>query len=250
MRLIQPFWTNEETQSGKAERMRANDGAVDSKGRFWASAVCDPLVTSFTPDGERDLNPQWRKRANNKLLPTAAVLFRLDTDGQFHRVITGATIPNGLSWSMDNKTMYWTDTDRGAIYAYDFDESGNISNKRVFFQPKDGGPDGHAQDEHGNLWVALWGAWKVVRVSPDGEVTAEVRVPTRCPTVSRSPYKLDPVSYLKQAVAFAGEDIYITSESEQEPEKYPESLKYHGDVFKCHVGVKGRPMHVARISVD
>lgn len=57
MRLIQPFWTEEETQAGKAERMRANDGAVDSKGRFWASAVCDPLVTSFTPDGEREQIP-------------------------------------------------------------------------------------------------------------------------------------------------------------------------------------------------
>ena len=109
----------------------------------------------------------------------------MDTDGQFHRVITGATIPNGLSWSVDNKIMYFTDTGEGAIYAYDFDEeSGGISNKRVFFQPQDGRPDGHAQDEHGNLWVALWGAWKVVRVSPEGEIMAEVRVPTRCPTVS------------------------------------------------------------------
>lgn len=50
-------------------------------------------------------------------------------------------------------------------------------------------------------------------------------------------------------MAFAGEDIYITSESEQEPEKYPEALKYHGDVFKCHVGTKGRPLHIARIDV-
>lgn len=102
-------------------------------------------------------------------------------------MITGVTIPNGLSWSMDNKTMYFTDTAKATIYAYDFDEeSGNISNRRPFFQPIDGSPDGHTQDEHGNLWVALWGGWKVVRVSPEGEVTAEVRVPTRCPTVSTS----------------------------------------------------------------
>lgn len=34
------------------ERMRANDGAVDSKGRFWTSALCDPEVTSFAPEGK------------------------------------------------------------------------------------------------------------------------------------------------------------------------------------------------------
>lgn len=32
--------------------MRANDGAVDSKGRFWVSAVCDPEVTPFAPEGK------------------------------------------------------------------------------------------------------------------------------------------------------------------------------------------------------
>lgn len=123
-----------------------------------------------------------------------AILFRLDLDGQFHRMITGVTIPNGLSWSMDNKIMYFTDSVAGSIFTYDFnEETGDISNKREFFTPKDGSPDGHAQDELGNLWVALWAGRKVVRVSPEGEVTAEIQVPTRCPTVrlnsSESSYK-------------------------------------------------------------
>jgi sugar lactone lactonase YvrE len=43
-----------------------------------------------------------------------------------------------------------------------------------------------------------------------------------------------------KAVAFAGEDVYITSESDPEKDKYPESARYHGGVFKCNVGVKGR----------
>lgn len=99
-------------------------------------------------------------------------------------MITGATIPNGLSWSKDNKIFYFTDTIEGSIFAYDFDEeTGSISNKRVFFKVQEGGPDGHQQDEHGNLWVAIWGAWKVVRVSPEGRLTGEISVPTRCPTV-------------------------------------------------------------------
>jgi hypothetical protein len=52
-RLIQPFWTEEEVAAGKNETMRANDGGVDCKGRVWASAVCDPEVTSFAPEGKR-----------------------------------------------------------------------------------------------------------------------------------------------------------------------------------------------------
>lgn len=53
----------------------------------------------------------------------------------------------------------------------------------------------------------------------------------------------------KQAVVFAGEDAYITSETESEPEKYPESTKHHGKVFKCHLGVRGGPSYAARIKL-
>jgi sugar lactone lactonase YvrE len=112
-------------------------------------------------------------------------VFRLDNDGSFHRVMEDVTVPNGMSWSMDDKTFYFTDSPTHNIFAYDFDaDSAAFSNKRVFFHAEDGAvPDGHAQDEHGNVWVALHGGWKVVRVSPEGKVTAEVHVPTRCPTV-------------------------------------------------------------------
>ncbi len=103
-------------------------------------------------------------------------------------MIEGVTIPNGMSWSRDDKTLYFTDSAERTIFAYDFDPpTGSISNRRVLFSVDDddsGTPDGHAADEEGNLWVAIWGAWKVVRVSPEGQVTAEVRLPTRCITVS------------------------------------------------------------------
>ncbi|KFA53145.1 hypothetical protein S40293_03192 [Stachybotrys chartarum IBT 40293] len=210
-RLLHRFWNEEKRQDGKEERMRANDGEVDSEGRFWVNTMCDPEVTSSAPDG---------------------VLFRLDKDGQLHRMITGVAGPNGMSWSKDDTKMYFTDTAESRIFEYDYDsKSGVISNKRVFLHigEEGAGPDGHAQDEDGNLWVAVWGAWKVIKVSPQGEVLAEVRLPTRCVT----------------AVGFAGEDIYITSEADPEPEKHPESARFDGGVFKCHVGVRGRPVSAA-----
>lgn len=51
-KMLQKYWSEEEENDGKPGRMRANDGAVDSKGRFWVSALCDPEVTSFAPEGE------------------------------------------------------------------------------------------------------------------------------------------------------------------------------------------------------
>lgn len=181
------------------------------------------------------------------------VLFRLDTDGTLHRILENVTIPNGMSFSLDDSTMFWTDTPTGNIYAFDYDiATGSISNQRVFWHTDEGGPDGHAMDAEGNLWVALWGAWKVVKVSPAGEVTAEIEVPTRCPTVSGFIYFLLCIQgVLKippKAVVFVGEDVYITSEQDPEADKYPESAKWHGGVFKCHVGIGGRKIFEAKIS--
>jgi hypothetical protein len=102
-------------------------------------------------------------------------------------VIDELIIPNGISWSLDDKTMYFTDSGTQSIYAYDYDAAtGNISNKRDFFRVEEEGcaPYGHVMDVEGNIWVAIWGGWKVVRINPEGKVTAEIKVPTRCPTVS------------------------------------------------------------------
>lgn len=196
------------------------------------------------------LNEHPRSAANRQFR-LQGVLFRLDPDGQLHRVLTGITTPNGMSWSRDNRTMYFTDTQEKTIFTYDFDEAtGAITNRKPFFTVEGGGgPDGHAQDENGNLWVAVWGQWKVVRVSPQGQVTGEIKVPTRCPSVRLFSVLDIPRQWLTtgQAVAFAGEDVYITSEEEHKPEKYPESLRYHGGVFKCHVGVQGQKQVAADI---
>lgn len=102
-------------------------------------------------------------------------------------MIEGVSIANGISWSKDDKTMYFTDSPTKNIFAYDFDaETGQISNRRVFFHVDDesGVPDGHAQDVEGCLWVAIHGCGKVVRVNTAGKITAEISLPTLGVTVS------------------------------------------------------------------
>lgn len=160
---------------------------------------------------------------------SGGTLFRLDQDLTLHRIFSNVTIPNGLSWSLDDKTMYWTETSEQTIYAFDYDaESGSITNKRIFHrftEGEGGGQDGHAMDVEGHLWVACYGQSRVLRISPQGERVAVMNLPTRAITCTR----------------FAGDWLYITSGAETEPEKYPESAKYAGNVFRCHVGIQGRP---------
>src|SRR4051794_19841541 len=77
--------------------VRMNDGAVDPAGRFWAGSMADPADRA------------------------AGSLFRLDPDGSTRVVITPVTISNGIDWSPDGGTMYYTDTVTRRIDAYPFD---------------------------------------------------------------------------------------------------------------------------------
>ena len=141
-------------------------------------------------------------------------------------MLDGFTIPNGGAWSPDDKLFYWADSATGNIFVFDFDgDAGTIANKRVFFHvdQEDCVPDGFCVDEEGHIWVAVHGMGKVLRVTPQGCVVAEISLPTRCVTCP----------------CFVGEDLYITSMFEVAPEKYPDSVKYEGNLFRCHVGVRG-----------
>lgn len=191
-------------------RMRCNDGAVDRKGRYWVGTMNDPKVQAPTDEG---------------------VLFRLDPDLTLHRMIEKVSIPNGIGWSAEDKKMFFTDSPSGNIFVYDFDlESGSLSNRRVFFHYSDDDgavPDGFAMDIEGNFWIAICGGGKVLKVSSEGKVVGVIEMPTRmisCP-------------------GFAGEDLFVTSAEEEEPEKYPDSIEYGGSLFRVNVGITGMPLH-------
>ena len=192
--------------------MRFNDGSIDSHGRFWAGTMNDPLVVSSPkPEG---------------------YLFRLDPTKPkptLRRIIANVTIPNGTGWSPDDKMMYFTDSPSRSITVFDFDaSSGDITKGRVFFkvskeEPEDAVPDGLCVDVDGYVWTALHGAGKVVRVNPLGKVVGEVKVPARSVTCPR----------------LVGKELFITSSEEEDPEKWPESAKVSGSVFRVEVGVQG-----------
>ncbi|KAH9863079.1 hypothetical protein IAQ61_009354 [Plenodomus lingam] len=209
-RWIRRVWSPTEIAASKHEKFRGNDGAVDSQGRFWAGFMFDPLVTSINSEG---------------------AVFRLNPDGSLDRPLSNISIPNGTTWNQKDDTMYWADSPDKTIYQFDYDPAtGAISNKRPFFvMPKDNRygeravPDGHCIDEEGYMWTALHGGSRVLRISPQGEVVAEILVPTLQPTCP----------------CFVGEELFITSAGGTSGEGGKPADKYAGGCFKIHVGVRG-----------
>jgi sugar lactone lactonase YvrE len=140
---------------------RFNDGKCDRAGRFWAASM---------HDGETD--------------PSGS-LYRLDASHRCERADDGFVIGNGLGWSPDNRTFYFTDSVARRIFAYDFDiDSGAIGRKRLFATiPDDAGfPDGLCVDAEGHVWSAHWDGWRVTRYAPDGRIVEVLRVPVPRPT--------------------------------------------------------------------
>ena len=64
-----------------------------------------------------------------------AGLYRFQGPGAVKKMVSAVTISNGTGWSPDGRTMYYTDTLRYTVFAYDFDaERGEIGNPRVFYE--------------------------------------------------------------------------------------------------------------------
>lgn len=147
---------------------RLNDGAVDRKGRLWFGSM---------DDGETEATGR---------------LYRLETGGPAP-VDEGYVITNGPAFSPDGRTLYHTDTLERVTFAFDLDEKGAITNKRLFirYAETDGYPDGPTVDAEGCVWISFFFGWGVRRYSPKGEMLRFVRFP--CSNVTK--------------IAFGGDDL-------------------------------------------
>jgi sugar lactone lactonase YvrE len=189
-------------------QVRFNDGKVDPQGRFYAGTM---------------------HRDQSEIVGS---LYMLDADGTVTSVLEEVGISNGLSWSADGTTMYYIDTPRHQVDAFDVDpESGALSNRRVIAEVPDASPDGMAIDVEGYLWVACWGGKRVERIDPStGERLAIVHVPASNTS----------------SVAFGGpdlDDLYITTAREGLDDAQLATEPHAGDLFVAHPGVSGPPAH-------
>ncbi len=96
---------------------RFNDGKCDRQGRFWSGTMHDP---PGPPESYFERAP-------------VGVLYRLDNDRTCHAMTDHILVSNGLAWSPDGTVMYFTDSPRRTIWAYDYDPAtGSLGERRIF----------------------------------------------------------------------------------------------------------------------
>ncbi|KAF8603997.1 hypothetical protein BDV93DRAFT_556007 [Ceratobasidium sp. AG-I] len=191
----------------RESKTRFNDGACDARGRFVAGTL------SVENGAGGSLWIYGGKEEGAKLV---------DEDD--------ISDSNGLGWTPDNKTMYFTNSRHGQILAYDYDiETGTASGRRVHIEiPKAHGlPDGLCFDDEGGLWSAHWTGSKIVRFSKEGKATLMIRFPA---------------AFNITACTFGGPNndrLFVTTAS---PEASPDANKslsdypQSGDTFEVDLG--------------
>lgn len=193
---------------------RFNDGKCDPQGRFWVGTMWKPL------DGR------------NAAPDTPATPLYVFDGKQLRDSGESAVIANGLAWSPDGVTMYWSDSHAKTVRRYAFDgRRGTISEAQEFAHLQHGVPDGAAVDVEGCYWVANYDGARVIRFRPDGSVERELHLPVSEPTMC----------------AFGGEDmrdLYITSARSGLSADQAEQQPLAGGLFRCRAPAAG--LHVER----
>ncbi|AMU94741.1 gluconolactonase [Sphingopyxis terrae subsp. terrae NBRC 15098] len=190
--------------AGIAEQ-RFNDGCVDAAGRFWIGSVT-------------------RDKSN-----PGAMLFRLDPDGTLTPMLGGLLTSNGAAFSPDGRTFYHADTPTHALHAYAVDPAtGALGDGRLFhqFEQGKGRPDGGTVDAEGCYWSALWDGWRVVRLSPAGEILQTIEMPVQRPSM----------------IALGGADLctaFVTSAGKDLSDGDRAAQPHAGGLFTFRVDVPG-----------
>ncbi|MFN4244007.1 MAG: SMP-30/gluconolactonase/LRE family protein [Tepidisphaerales bacterium] len=167
---------------------------------------------------------------------TSGGLFKLTPDRQLSLLFRGTGCANGMGWSPDRRTMYWTCSTRNTIFAYDFDpDAGTLANERVFHQVHDrkafGTCDGLTVAADGTVFSARWDGHGIYTYAPDGTPLQFIRLPVAKVT----------------SMCFAGRDLrdlYITTAGRNES---PDGLA--GALFRVRVPQTGQLDFRSRIAV-
>jgi sugar lactone lactonase YvrE len=134
---------------------RFNDGKCSPDGRFFAGTISLVKKTG------------------------SAKLYRLDPDFTLHEAFGPVTNSNGIVWSADGKTVFYIDTPRKEVLAFDYEE-GHLRNLRSVISTAhlEASPDGMAADVEGNLWIAFCHGGGVICFSPEnGEEQRRIDLP-------------------------------------------------------------------------
>jgi len=184
---------------------RFNDARTDPMGRLWTGWLTD-----------------------SRLMP--GTLYRIDKDLSVNPMLDDVFASNGMGWSPDGTTFYYTDSHIGTIWAFDFNmDDGELGDRRCFFRTSVQGetPDGMQIDSEGNVWTVIYNGGRIVRLDPDGNVLAEIPLPVRLTT----------------SAAFGGEGLatlFVTTAIRQQSAILLDGQPDAGGLFALRPGVAGR----------
>lgn len=201
-----------EIEPDRAET-RSNDGKADPWGGFW-------LGTMGREEGEgRGAFYRWH-------------------DGELRHLMGPLTITNSLAFAPDRSVAYLSDTPQRKVWRWALhpDTGWPVDEPELHLDLGDAGlnPDGATCDAEGTLWVACWGASRVVGFRPDGSQVGQIDCAasqTSCP-------------------AFGGADLktlYITSARKGTPSDSPADESGAGMTFVARMGVAGTQLHQVRL---
>lgn len=91
-------------------------------------------------------------------------LMRVDPDGSLHVAATEVTFPNGMALTPDGRTLVVAETHAQRLTAFDVDDKGGLSGRRVWADLTGTFPDGLCLDAEGAIWVADARGHRVLRV--------------------------------------------------------------------------------------
>jgi gluconolactonase len=184
-----------------------NDLFTDAAGRVYTGSMrTDP----FRAEGER----------------VAGECYRIEAEGSATELYGGVSLSNGIGFSPGGDVLYHCDSARGLVLVHALDAAGRAEPRAPI--RVEGGPDGLAVDAEGCLWVALFRAGAVQRITPTGHMDRRIAVSARAVT----------------SVCFGGDDLrdlYVTSaDNSEDPAR-------KGSIFRTRSDVAGLPAPLARV---
>jgi sugar lactone lactonase YvrE len=203
------------------EKLQLNDCIADPEGRLVAGSCF------YNPSEKYPLGK----------------LFSIQNNGDVQILDEGFHLANGLGFSPDGKTLYFTDSGARLIYAYSYDSlSGRVRDRRVFVKlaSTSGLPDGLTVDAEGFVWSAEWYGSCICRYDPDGKLERRIEIPSK----------------QTSSLAFGGPDLremFVTSAAKSEPmpvmppDYDPATGYFGGALFHLNVGIQGRLEYRTRL---
>ncbi|MDZ4729311.1 MAG: SMP-30/gluconolactonase/LRE family protein [Xanthomonadales bacterium] len=159
---------------GAISRLRSDDsirlvfnGLSDEKNGTFNDVIADPagrILAGTQPVGNR-----------------LGRLYAIDRNFQSKILLNDVQEPNGLGFSIDHKQLFFSDSGRRSVSAFDFDVADcSISNRRCLYQGNDNlVPDGLTVDQQDNVWIALWDGAQIICLTPDGDILQSIPLPAQ-----------------------------------------------------------------------